>query len=391
MGLEVAILWQDTLFLSVTTQLFVSMKLVKSLFLIPLIMSQLAVGQTQSTQATITIQLDFESAKAIIELLGKSKASDTELIQIAKLYGSQQLIRKVSNYDKSGTEATFKQTLQEVVETGTVKGHDPFDWKLVKSNSVAIRQLIQQLETKQTFVDDVKALILPYTPANIMTTIRACFLVGGGSLGFTVGNDNTFNVALQKIGDDYEGLMYLVAHELYHSIQSVGEHSRVKQKTANDPPKPIVNAYTLLANLWAEGSATLVGDFTNVKAPKAFTKIAQEEYTRNGDRTRQNFALFESLLFSAFYDSTANMGELYNIGFTTAYDETSYYAGYRMAKVIEKYKGRQALADCVNKDALEFCQLYVSIYKAHPNDPIIRFSASTEAIITKVEPWKNKL
>ncbi|GAB3905112.1 hypothetical protein GCM10028803_35510 [Larkinella knui] len=337
-----------------------------------------------------SIQLDFESAKAITNLFTRTKTSDAELEQIANLYGSQQLIKKVSSYDKTGTETVFKQTLRDMVESKTVKGNDPFDWKAVKTKLPEIRQLIRQLETKPSLVSDVKALIAPYSPADLKVTARACFLVGGGSLGFTIGGDDTFNVALQKIGNDYDGLIYLVAHELYHTIQQVGERNRTKQKTATAPPKPIINTYILLANLWAEGSANRVGDFTKIRNPGKFSESQQKDYARNGARARQNFALFESLLFSAFHDSTANISELYNIGFTVAFDETCYFTGYRMATVIEEYRGKEVLAGLINKDPIEFCQLYIAIYKQFPDKNIIRFSGSTEAILTKMDAWKNK-
>ncbi|RRB05034.1 hypothetical protein EHT25_14660 [Larkinella rosea] len=342
-------------------------------------------------QSDLSIQLDFESAKAVTNLLAKSRTTDAELDRIAKLYGSQQLIRKVTSYDKSGTETAFKQTLREMVETGTIKGNDPFDWKTVKAKLGEIKPLIVQLETRTTFIEEVKDRIQPYSPPNIKARVRACFLVGGGSLGFMFGGEDTFNVALQKIGDDYEGLLELVAHELYHSIQHVGEQTRAKEKTASEPPKNIFKTAVMLSNLWSEGTANLVGDFTRIKNPKAFSKSQQDSYNRNGERSRQNFALFESLLFSAFHDSTANLSELYNIAFTTAYDEIAYDMGYRMAKVIEKYRGKDALANLIYQDSIEFCQLYISIYQQNPDKNLIRFSASTEAILTKMNAWKNKL
>ncbi|GAB3915750.1 DUF5700 domain-containing putative Zn-dependent protease [Larkinella terrae] len=347
--------------------------------------------QKPSPKSGIEIQLDFESAKAITALLTKPKTTDAELDRIAKLYGSQQLIKKVSGYDKTANETVFKQTLREITESGTVKGNDPFDWKAVKSQLSGIRQLINQLETKATFVEDVKNRILPYSPPNINGKVRACFLVGGGSLGFTLGNEDTFNVALQKIGDDYEGLVNLVAHELYHSVQQIGERNRQLEKSAAEPPKPVSNAYFLLANLWSEGTANLVGEFVKSKNPKEFSRQQQDDYARNGERARQNFALFESLLFSAFHDPAADMGELYNIAFTTAFDETSYYTGYRMAKVIEQYRGKEVLAGLINQDPIEFCRLYVAIYKQNPDKNLIRFSSSTEAILAKLDEWKGKL
>ncbi|KAB7727390.1 hypothetical protein F5984_21890 [Rudanella paleaurantiibacter] len=353
-----------------------------------------AYGQLTSTPSGtdgLAIQLDYESANAITGLLTQNQVTDAELERIARLFGSQQLIKKVSGYDQSGTEAVFKQTLREVVQTGTVKGHDPYDWKSVKANAGEVRQLIRQLEAKSTFTDDVKALIRPYTPNQIKASVRACFLVGGGALGFVLGDPNTFNLALQKIGDDYEGLVYLVAHELYHSVQGIGDKNRVKQKSTSPPPKPIVNAYVMLENLWGEGSANLVADFTKINAPKSFAKSQREGYQRNGNRARQNFALFESLLFSAYHDSTANLNELYNIGFTLAFDETAYDTGYRMAKVIEKYKGQQALARCISEGPIPFCELYLTVCKENPGEQLIRFSRSTEAIVDKVKVWKDYL
>lgn len=370
------------------------MKLTQCIVFLLFLVNSKSIGQETkktSPKPDVLIQLDFESAKAITNLLIQSKTTDPELDQIAKLYGNQQLIRKVTSYNKSGTETVFKQTLREMVETGTIKGNDPFEWKIVKGKLSEIRQLIDQLSTKTTFVEEVKNRILPYSPPNINASVRACFLVGGGSLGFTIGNDDTFNVALQKIGDDYEGLLELVAHELYHSIQQVGERRRIKEKTASDPPRNIINTAIMLSNLWSEGTANLVGDFTKIKNPKDFSKTQQDGYNRNGQRSRQNFALFESLLYSAYYDSTANISELYNIAFTTAYDETTYDMGYRMAKVIEENREKAALADLIDKDPIEFCQLYVAIYKQHPDKKLIRFSGSTESILAKMNVWKNKL
>ena len=340
--------------------------------------------------ANITIQLDFESAKAIIGLLTKAKVTDTELNQVAKLYGSQQLIEKVTSYDNTGTEAVFKQTLREIIETGTVNGKDPFEWKIVKTNLGAVQHMISELEAKGLFLEDVKRCILPYCPPTSQVTARACFLVGGVALGFTLGHDDTFNVALQKIGDNYEGLVSLVAHELYHTVQLVGERGRKKETLAGNLPKPVATASMLLTNLWSEGTAQLVGDVTIPGKPTSFMQ-RQSEYQRNRQRMRSNFALFESLLFSAYYDSTAKAGNLYNIGFTTSFDQTAYYTGYQMAKEIETHKGKAVLAALVNQSPLDFCRLYIQLYKEHPDKINYKFSPAMEAIIAKLAPWQDKI
>lgn len=345
-------------------------------------------SQVASQSNNLEVQVDFESAKAIVSLFDKVKISDSELTRIAKLYGNQQLIKKVGSYSGYANEEFFKKTLREVIETGTVKSDDPFDWKLVKAKQSQVKKLINRLETHETLVSDVRALIQAYTPQDIKATVKACFLVGGGSLGFVIDDPNTFNVGLQKIGDDYEGLVYLVAHELYHSVQGIGRDRRTRVKSLSTPPKTVLYAETLIRNLWDEGSANLVGDFTKIKNPETFTKAQQDGYEKNKNRSAQNFALFESLLFTAYADSTANIEQLYNVGFTVAFDETSYFVGYEIAKVIEEHKGAKALADCINKGPLEFCRLYISLYRGDPKLRMIKFNPSTEVILTKLEVWE---
>ncbi|ADB39702.1 DUF5700 domain-containing putative Zn-dependent protease [Spirosoma linguale] len=352
------------------------------------------VGQpltAKASSAKITIQLDFESAKAITHLMSLTAVTSAQLDRVAKLYGNQQLIAKIAYNNKTNDETVFKQTLRELIETGTIKGEDPFYWQVVKTNLASTTKLIDQVETKGSFQDEVKALILPYCPPTNQVTARACFLAGGGSLGFTIGDDPTFNVALQQIGDDYEGLVYMVAHELYHTVQQVGQQSRKKEKLTGEPPKSIANAYMLLENLWSEGTATLVADFTKIKEPKSVAKRQQDEYEQNGQRSRQNFVLFESLLFSAYQDSTVSPSQLYNISFTTAFDQTGYHTGYRMAKEIEAHRGKAVLAALVNQSPIEFCRVYIRLYQEHPDKINIKFSAATEAIIAKLQPWTAKL
>ncbi|MBC8151861.1 MAG: hypothetical protein H7Z72_03020 [Bacteroidetes bacterium] len=304
----------------------------------------LAANSLAGESKAVTIAFDFESAQAVITLLGQKHVSEEELTSTARLAGNQQLIRKVASYATSADEVFFKRTLKELIETGTVEGRDLYDWKTVKANRAAIQRMLAQLaRQKQSFSNEVVGLISAYSPADMHATIRACVLVGGGSLGFTFDNDNTFYVALQKVGDDYEGLKYLVVHELYHSIQTVGETKRRANLTAVKPPDNIGRAYVLLDNLWLEGSATLVGDPSDVPHPKPFLKEQQDEYVKNRNRRSGNAALFESLLFQAYADSAADVNRLYGIAFSTDFDETSYYVGYEMAKAIEQYEGKRPL------------------------------------------------
>jgi hypothetical protein len=339
----------------------------------------------------INISIDIESAQAITQVLSLKKADTLHLRKIAGLYGNQQLIQKVKGYSGAG-EDIFLSTLKEIIETGAIKENDPYNWKLVKTKLPEIQKLLEYINTnKESFINDVKAIIQPFTPASLNAEARACFLAGGGSLGFTIGDDPTFNVALQKIGNDLKGLQYLVAHELYHSLQSIGQATRIYQKD-RQIPYAAKATYFQLYNLWAEGIATFVGDMSKIKVTGSFSKEQHELHTKNSDRRYQNFQLLEAMLYRQFHDSTADHQSIYDIGFSTAFDETSYFVGYEMARQLVKHQGNKVLADLLFKDPIRFITEYIELYKKLPDDKsFVRFSRTIEEIISKLLMLENKI
>lgn len=351
----------------------------------------LVFGQSPAVNE-LQIEIDIESAEAICTLLEQKKADTLQIKRAADLYGNRLLIQKVEGYSGSG-EDIFKKTLIEIIETGTIKGRDDFNWKLVKSKLTEIRELLSYItRDKEKFMAEVRALIQPFMPSGLTAQARANFLAGGGSLGFTIGSDPTFNVALQKIGNDIEGLKFLVAHELYHTLQDIGQQRRSYTKNESGLSYQQKTSYYLCYNLWAEGIANFVGDMSLLKEPNAFSREQAGLYQKNRERRYQNFQLFEALLYRQFNDSTMNYGETYNIAFTTAYDETSYFVGYEMARQIAKHKGNQAIAALLTKDPIRFLSEYIELYKTLPEDKsIIPFSTSIEEIIMQLVNLENRL
>ena len=348
-------------------------------------------AQNNSPKDRLTVTVDFESAKAVCRLLSLKKVDTTELNRVAGLYGNNLLIQKVKGYSGAGGDV-FKKTLKEFIETGAIQGEDPYNWKLVKLKLPAVNKLITYLSTnKQAFIDDVRKIIHAYTPATLFAETKACFLVGGGSLGFTIGNDPTFNVALQKIGNDVEGLKYLVAHELYHSLQDAGQKLR-KKTVAEKPSYQVKASYYLIYNLWAEGIANFVGDFEKVKMPLEFSKNQQVLFRKNADRKVNNFQLFEAMLYRQVNDSTAKYSQIYDLGFSNTFDESSYYVGYEMAKKLNQYGGDAAIANLLLEDPILFSTKYIALYQAHPEDKTFqRFSSTIEKIVKELSTWKDKL
>ncbi len=347
--------------------------------------------EINNVEGNLKIQIDFQDARAIVDLMKKSRVSDDELNRAAKLSGNRQLIKKV--FDNNSVEATeiFKKTLRQTIENQKISD-DPFEWQSVKKNLPQMTALINQIENDKTdFLADIEKMIQPYAPKDLKGSLTATFLSGGGSLGFTLDNEPNLYVALQKIGDDYEGLKYLVAHELYHSVQELGRQKRLVNQKEIALPDSVRNDFVIIKNTYTEGTATLVGDPQNAKNLKKLGQSQKDEYAKNLARSRLNFALFEALLFQTDNNKTADIDQIYRIGFTTAFDETLYFVGYRMARAIEKYKGKQTVAALIEKNPIEFFNLYVELYKAHNDDPtLIKFNKSTEDTLSKLQEWNRK-
>jgi len=362
--------------------------------IVPILILTVCLLFVPATAQNVKVAVDFKSAKAITDALAKNKISEAEIEKIADLEGNRELIKKMTSLGLKDSEKVFKKTLREIIQNGKVGGEDYFKWNLVRQNLKEINALTTRIEReKSALLADLNQIISDYTPADLQADVKARLLVGGNSLGFLNDNDPALNIALHKIGDDFEGLKYLLAHELYHSIEAVGDEQR-KQKLPRSnaaPPVNIANAYTVAFNVYNEGAATFVGDFTKIKNPLAFTSNRQAEYEKNARRMRQNFALFEALLFRAYHDPSADVNQLYSVAFTTSFEESGYYVGYRMAEIIEKYEGKAAIADLVNKNPLEFFKKYIEIYKKYDEPRAMKFSPAVEKILLAMQVWNDKL
>lgn len=345
---------------------------------------------SRSAAANFRVSVEIESARGVAALLERNQVDEAELSRVAALPGNRDLIRKVARSHKQVTAETFKQTLRGVIEGRDVQP-DPFEWQTVKTSLPEIRLMLRRIEQERdTLSAEIEKMIKPFVGEGLNGDAKAVLLVGGGSLGFTLNDSSSFYVALHKIGADYEGLKHIIAHELYHNIQTQGRERRIARLKGVKPPDSVRNSLILLESTYVEGTATLVGSPLEAKDLKNLGESQKEEYKKNLARSRQNFALFESLLFQAHNDPNANVQQLYNIGLTALFEQPLYYVGYQMARDIEKYEGRPAIAALTTKNPLEFFSVYMELYKKKNDPSLLRFSPTTEAILHKLQEWKGK-
>lgn len=348
-------------------------------------------AQSNAERADISIKLDDEGAQEIISLLSAKKVSPAQLNHAAGTYGNKLLIQKV-NSSVGGDESVFKQTLQEIIETGTVKGPDPYAWKKVKATLPESRKLISHIKSNQeAFLAEVKTNIQQYTPLDLPAKLHGCLLLGGGSAGFVVGSDGAFSIALQHFEGDYEAVKTTIIHELYHAVQQSGQAQRKHKPATEKPDYQTKASYYLLQNLWAEGTAEKVGDFSLIKSTGPYVKKEEEKRQKNNARLLTNFRLMDVLLYKLYNDTGARYSPMYDIAFSTVYEEAGYSVGYEMARQLEKYRGKDFIAASLTKDPLEFTTEYILLYHEFPKEVPYHFDTATEGIIDRLKVWKDRI
>ena len=216
-----------------------------------------------------------------------------------------------------------------------------------------------------------------FTPdgMNVQTTLHV--LVGAAHQNGWVpeGNHTDFYVDLGFHGEEVESMTNSASHELFHVVQELAQSGLEAQMT--DQPTLGVDARerhrarAILLNLVIEGMATYVGDPSIYPSPGPHLvrdrKALQRELARAGDI----FALFDTILYRSAHDPDAPLGTLLRIEFGGSWDQTGYYVGYRMSKVIDRYAGRDRLRALVGAPPEDFVMEYIRLARAHPNDPEI--------------------
>ena len=311
-------------------------------------------------------------------LLERGDTSPAALDRVARLPTVRVVIAKAALYDPRATEASYEAGLKALIKGGPIPPDDPFRFQRVRDRLPQVREMVARLERDPpAFGRDIVAMLAPYTPAGVRVDATVALVLGGTSDGWTEGG-KTFYVAVDMLQGDYAGVVLLAAHELYHIAQGgfmpvVRSHAAAKNVAATE---------NLLISTVSEGSAAYLADPLRVTNGGSYIAWFQEKYRANFRRLAHNFALLDQLLYRAWHDSTADIDELYLLGFSGFFESPGYFVGYRMAQQIDKYDGRAGLLAVYQQPPAEFFRRYLALAAAHSDDKMfIPFSAEVEVIV----------
>ena len=324
-----------------------------------------------------TIRLDLESGRAVLDLFDRKRATAEELERIARLAGNRAMIAKAGGFDPAATEAAFVASLGRAI-AGERVAVDPFRFNLVRERLEATRTLVRRIEADPSgLARAVAGRLDRYAPPGVRVDVTVRFVLGGTSDGWAP-TDEAFYIALHYFEDDVEGLKLLMSHELYHVVQSAA-----RRATGYDRAEPS-RAVKLMAAVMNEGTASVVGDATSVTGGRAYVERFRAKFERNLARIDSNVALFETLLYRAATDPTADDDRMYALGFSGAWDSPLYFVGYRMARVVERHRGAGAIAAAVGRDPREFFALYLEVARAHDDPEEVRFGPTFDRVFAEI-------
>jgi len=342
----------------------------------------LAAAPAQPAGGRLTITFDLTPAGDILTLLRRHTAGPEEIAALTTRPEVRALIAQTARFDPNATAELFGSTLRRAVE-GRLKpdAPDPFAFNRVRAHSADIQRLYDLLTTHAASLQrDIAAQLQPDLPANLDLNVRAVFVLGGTSDGWAQPGRELY-LALQSFDGDYDGLVTLMAHEVYHVVQ----YSVMPMTGSAATDARQRNAENLMIATLMEGTASFVGDPTRADGGGSYLEWYRGRYRRNLERIQDDFALFDALMFRAAHDGEADYKELYSLGFSGSWGSPLYFVGYRMSQVIARYGGRAKLATYLGQPAGSFFADYVAACDAHPEESLcVKFDTQTTRTLLQV-------
>ena len=322
----------------------------------------------------ISITFDVTAARAVLSLFNSSDPTKGEVTRLLSHPAIQATISQTERFSDGANADAYVDSLWAVLR-GQEPEHDPFNFQGVRDRLTGIESAISSIAAKgDTISTNVGERLASYTPSHLSLETTLYAVVGGTSDGWAPGDGN-FYVALQYFREDVPGLTCMVTHEMYHVAQPAFFSDRTDDTQTR-------NADSLVRNLLAEGTATLVGNPMDFVGDGTYLQFLKNKHSRNMDRLEENFALFEALYYRAMRDPEAEFANLYNLGFSGNWDSPLYFVGFSIAQGLERHLGRGALVELLaNGTGADVLSEYIRVYTENDDHELVKFTGSIEGLI----------
>jgi len=314
----------------------------------------------------VEVVVDATAAERVLAAVRDPALTMADALAIARLPGSQGLIRKARSYGRTADDALSALSLVAAARRDTAVA-DPakFRFDAVRDRAVETKAAMDRLNDPGLhLLDAVKARIAAFTPAGLKGRVTGYLIVGGTSGGFAFGEPR-FYLNLDRFPSATLAST-IMQHELYHAVQALARGAQ--------PPAAAVRTTACVAalphgedvgaffdSLSAEGTASYVGDVLALPEQGTDEASAKERarVARNVDMVDRSITQLELSVHGLVTDAAVTPEEVYALGFYG--DEVLYALGYVMARAIAREQGNRALGDLIGLPGVAFVERYLSL------------------------------
>ena len=342
-------------------------------------------GACAQPQSGLSVTIDTSAADAVLKAVtGEASDAQSQARAALLLPGVQAMIAKEHRYVPAASAESF---LSAVAEAAEGRGDDVFPLREIRDNPAQIRGLLTSLASRKAeLAERLTDRLRMFAPPGLTLHTTLAVVLGSHQNGW-VPDQRTpvFYIDAGFQSGDADALIAVAAHELFHVVQGAvqPDWSAALEPSGSGSPdiREMHNVHAALLNLAIEGVADYVGD------PRAFPGIgpgivrARSEYARNLTRSRESFALFDTMIYRLYSDPDAPLESLLNIGFGGSWGQSGYYVGFAMASAIDRYAGREKLRQLVASPPEDFVLEYIAVEKRAADRDLIRLAVSSAAAV----------
>ena len=330
----------------------------------------------------LKLKIDGSNAIKSFQYLSSEKKSDVEVGYILNLPGTIGMLNHDGQFDKQLNRENF---IREI--TDTTASTNAFRFKQIRKDLTSIQATISLMTDSIAIITNrIESNLIPFSNQLKTKSINVYFVLGGNSDGYAT-DDSTFFLELQFFGDDIEGIINIVTHEIYHIIQQ--RNFEQINKISSRLSAADKATFLIARNIYLEGSATYVANALTIPNPKKYALFQQEKFERNLARIKESFYLFDALLMKAG-SKNADGDLLYNIGYGGEWDSPLYFVGFVICSTIENKYGKYYIKKYLTASPIRLLLDYIYLYKKN-SDIKYRFSTETEIIIFNLQKTLTKM
>ena len=327
----------------------------------------------------LSVKFNLSNAEKTLDILKSETVNEASYKALVAMESTQGLIKKLYTSDSLLINALKQVRLPNQGHKSSTR----FQYDFILNNIDSLTAFISYLKNNEQQISDrLNKALSKYVDADKRVEVEVIGLLGGNATGYTFGDKDKFYLSLHHMNNDADYLMAFSHHELFHNLQAALFDTDTlldNLKGENTKNKNYI-VYYLVNSLFNEGTATYLDNWESKPLTSA-NKAIKERNTKNAARLNfVNYMFDRHIVDLAATPTLEGLNAVYNIFFTTNFDEAGYYLGKELTKYALD-RGNRDLNYYLRQPATVLLLDYFKLSENDPNAPL-EFSKSFISTIT---------